>query len=198
MPPTADDELPLPPGGPPERWLFRGLDPRLGVAVAVIVDLGPSGAAYRAAVARPGRAPVVVVAERLARPRHGLELRGPGLWADHVLEEAGRRWTLGLEAQAVALARAEPDPGEDARGDPVPLGLDLDVEDEGPAVDLDAAGYGLWTWLRGEVLVGPDRIEVAAAGHREHRRGADLAPAPLLDWAEPGWRRAGDGSATGG
>jgi hypothetical protein len=59
------------------------------------------------------------------------------------------------------------------RGDLVPFGLDLEWEAEGAATPRPGGGgYGQWCTVTGEILLGADRIDVTAGGHREHAWGA--------------------------
>ncbi len=110
--------------------------------------LWASGWFAAAVVGVHGRALLQVVDLDAPRPPGpgDLDLRADGLWASVVPEEA-ERWTLGLEAFAVAFD----DPEEairSGRGDLVPLGFDL--EWEGPA--------GGVARVDGELLVGRDVI----------------------------------------
>ena len=72
-------------------------------------------------------------------PPVGLDLRGSGLWLS-LVDEGDGRWTIGLEAFALAV-----DDPDDDRGDLVPLGLDVEWED------------GV---VHGEVLVGDERRQI--------------------------------------
>ncbi|MEM8904867.1 MAG: hypothetical protein AAGF02_14290 [Actinomycetota bacterium] len=61
------------------------------------------------------------------RPERYLEIRGRGLWAHHVCEEPLRRWSVGLEA--VAVAHDDPGQGlDDGWGDPDGLAGDVEWE----------------------------------------------------------------------
>ena len=85
---------------------------------------------------REGHRWLVVRDDELAIPASGLDLRGPGLWLS-LVDEGDGRWTVGLEAFALAV-----DDPDDDRGDLVPLGLDVEWDD------------GV---LHGELLVGDER-----------------------------------------
>ncbi len=103
---------------------------------------GPGGrtAVFQAAVIEPFQLPVVIAERDIAGPERGWELRAPGLWAETVCEEPGRRWTYGLEAFALAVD----DPGEllgRGFGHRVPLGWELELEaDEDPRADDPGPG----------------------------------------------------------
>jgi hypothetical protein len=51
-------------------------------------------------------------------------------------------------------------------------------------------GYGQWCQVHGEVLIGDDRVEVAATGHREHGWGS--APRAWRVAVPPWWVSEGD------
>ena len=71
-------------------------------------------------------------------PRSGLaEIRASGLWADAIEEERGQRWTIGLEAFALAV-----DDPDDTVGRRVPIGFDLEWERSGPDLDGRTPGPG--------------------------------------------------------
>jgi len=109
-----------------------------------------------AALVRPGRRPVVLDEPEAPVPRPGrLEVRAPGLWVDAVVEEPGRRWTVGLEAFALEVD----DPAE-AVGVRMPLGFDLEWEATGPAGDDGVVP----ATVRGEVLVGDEALLLDAVG----------------------------------
>ncbi|MCU0311071.1 MAG: hypothetical protein MUE36_09015 [Acidimicrobiales bacterium] len=174
---TAGDERPHDPEGGAESWRFvadaAGSEPGLEVEVG----LRPGDAWFAATVHRAGVV-VAVVDPSVPRPRTPfLELRSPGLWADHVLEEAGRRWSLGLEAFGVAVPDADVDLFDpDLRGERLAVGWDLEWESEGPPVWERAGaptgvGYALACSVRGEVLLGDLRLELDTVGRRSHHWG---------------------------
>jgi hypothetical protein len=112
------------------------------------------GAEVTASVARSGHDLVVLREPDAPRPRAGLEVRASGLWADAIEEEPGERWTIGLEA--FALAVEHPD---DPVGHRVPLGFDLEWERAGAdAADRTPAR------VHGEVLVGQDALDLDTTG----------------------------------
>jgi hypothetical protein len=107
-----------------------------------------------ASVARPGEELVVLDEGEAPAPRAGMEIRASGLWADAIEEEAGQRWTIGLEAFALAVEHPE-----DVVGRRVPVGFDLEWERSGP----DAYGRTP-ARVHGEVLVEDAVIELDVDG----------------------------------
>lgn len=165
-----------------ELFDFQFVAPEHGLAGHVSVWLWPAvGRAWYWAGLLGACAPLVTIVEtELALPRAGLELRGSGVWADHNCETPLQHWSVGLEAFAVGLE----DPAEvfgTFRGERVPIGLDLEWESEPGEVQRIPSGYELSSCaVHGEVLVGPERYEVACRGGRSHCWGAML---PYLeDW----------------
>jgi hypothetical protein len=201
------DELSHPASAGSEVWDLAVVDPHHRVAVAVELRVADGRAAYAAAVVTDEAPVVALVADDLVAPRGGLELRGPGIWADQVCEEPGARWTLGLEAFAVALDDPADAVGE-ARGHPTPLGFDLDLDDVAAAAGAGAdgadgavdapdgvaavvGGYRRPCRLRGELLVGAGRLELDAWGYRGHVWGGGRGRAAegTAGW----WLPAGSG-----
>ncbi|MEZ5411461.1 MAG: hypothetical protein R2761_25745 [Acidimicrobiales bacterium] len=143
------------------------------VVVTQTVRGGPGGRTltFQAAVILPFELPLVVAEHDIAGPERGWELRAPGLWAETVCEEPGRRWTYGLEAFALALD----DPVEllgRGFGHRVPLGWELEFEapDDPQA---DSAGSG-----------------PAVVGHTGTGRGVLLFADRELEIEGPALRRA--------
>ena len=135
------------------RWVWDGDDGleggHLGMAFL------PSGLVHvTASVARPGHDLVVLDEQDAPPPRTGLEVRASGLWADAIEEEADTRWTIGLEAFALAV-----DHPDDVVGRRVPLGFDLEWERTGPDDDGRTPAH-----VHGEVLVEDDALELDAEG----------------------------------
>lgn len=196
---TPEDEAPHPAGVEPlwdESWYFDFAreDGSLGgyVRVGRYPNLGVFW--YWACVCGPGRPLVTVVDHELAPPRGtSLEVRGPGLWADHHCEDPLERWSLGLEAFAVALDDPRDAYGA-ARGDRIPFGLDLEWETTGEVFRYPSGldRYEVPCRVHGEVLVGTEAIGVDAVGQRDHSWG-------VRDWWSQGWCwtafRTGDGAA---
>lgn len=108
-----------------------------------------------ATVVRAGHDLVVLSEPDAPRPRAGsMEIRASGLWADAIEEEPGDRWTIGLEAFALAV-----DDPDDQVGLRVPLGFDLEWERTGADVDGRTPAH-----VHGEVLVAADEIDLDAEG----------------------------------
>jgi hypothetical protein len=123
---------------------------------------------YWAALVGEGRPLVNVVDLDILLPRARLEIRSDALWADHVCETPFNHWTVSNEAVAVALD----DPSDAiglARGTPTPLGFDLEWEaTHTPVSDERPRFYRQDAAVHGEVLVGPERLEIDAIGTRTH------------------------------
>ncbi|MFN0093096.1 MAG: hypothetical protein ACKVWR_22900 [Acidimicrobiales bacterium] len=123
-------------------------------------------------VLEAGRPLVTVVETDIAAPRAGFDWRAQGLWVEVVVEAPGRRWSVGLEAFALALD----DPADAlgaCRGERIPLGYDLEWETEGGLDHPLGAAHG-------EVLIGAAAYEVAGDGGARFTRGPfpPEAPAP--------------------
>jgi hypothetical protein len=167
------------PGSPAEQWSFTaghaGID-RLLVVHVSLVD-AERRASFAAALRVEPTYAVVLVAADLPLPRRGLELRGPGLWADHNVEEPLERWSLGLEAFGVGVeVPADVDlevllatiGSPELRGDRAPLGWDLEWTTVG-VVELDGErGHRAECRVEGEVLTADATAVVDAAGARTH------------------------------
>ncbi len=147
-----------------------GLYPNLGVAW------------YHAFVCGPDRPTVAVSDLEVPYPASTLEVRGPGLWADHIGSHPLERWQLGNEAYGVAVD----DPAElyrpsGARGDLVPMGLDLEWETDGEPYHYGyTTRYEIPCKVHGEVLLGSERIELDGHGQRDHSWA-------VRDWWQFGW-----------
>jgi hypothetical protein len=137
---------------------------------------------YWACLVGDSRPLVAVIDHEVVPPRGGrLELRHSGLWADHVCEEPLERWSLSLEAFAVALD----DPVDvygSMWGDRVPFGFELEWETDGhvfrypPGLDR----YEVPCRVHGGVLVGAESLDIDAVGQRDHSWG-------VRDWWSIGW-----------
>jgi len=181
------DETAHPPGPEllwSESWYFDFASPDAGLGGYVRVGHYPNLGVvwYWACLVGRGRPLVTVVDHTVAPPRSGsLELRGPGLWADHNIEEPLGRWSLGLEAFGVALD----DPADAYRGllgDRTALGLDLEWETAGEPYAWPAGldRYEIPCRVHGEILVGDERLELDGVGQRDHSWG-------VRDWWATGW-----------
>jgi hypothetical protein len=153
---------------------------------------------FWAAVVVEGRPLVAVRAHDVRIPRLGTEIRTDGVWASLTCESPLEHWSVGLESFGAAFE----DPLEawgGERGDVVPFGLELEWESVEPALPASApgaSGYGQWCAVHGDVLIGEERLEVDATGHREHLwgtvapRGWRVAAAGddgARRWAREGW-----------
>jgi len=108
-----------------------------------------------ASLVRPGQDLVVLHEPDAPLPRSGSrEIRASGLWADAIEEERGQRWTIGLEAFALAVDRPD-----DTVGRRVPIGFDLEWERRGPDVDGRTPAH-----VHGEVLIEADALDLDAVG----------------------------------
>jgi len=176
-----------------EIWSFAAHATPIAPAVEVELGLRPAvdDAWFSALLILPEVAVVVLELHLGSVRAPGLELRTSGLWADHVVEEPLRRWSLGLEAFGLAFPVAELsalDLGDpDIRGERVPVGWDLEWEHDALPGWYDTpsgvSAYGGPARVHGEVLVGVDAFEVDVVGHRAHRWGPGVrsstgAPSP--------------------
>ena len=167
-----------------ETWCFEVVQPSIAALACLTVLPHQRQAWYWSVVLRPDE-PVIHVADLAVRlaPRT-LELRGNELWADHIVEEPGERWTIGNEANAIALD----DPAEafgPGYGTPTPLGIDAEWE-RSSSPHLGDDGYAVDAVVHGEVLIGSSRVELDGPGRWWHRWGPLRlvnAPRPSEPWA---------------
>jgi len=164
---------------PSERWSFwagSAAQPPL-LVVHVTLLPGEGRASFAAALRLRPTYAVVLVAADLPMPRRGIELRGPGIWADHNVEEPFERWSLGLEAFGVGLEVGEGDDLEvllarsgspDLRGDRAPMGWDLEWTSTGAVVADGPSAYRVECRVEGELLVQSEALEIDVGGGREH------------------------------
>jgi hypothetical protein len=156
-----------------ETWWFDLADPDSGRGAVVRLALRPADrvAWWWVAVVGCGPSLVALRAHDVPIPPRGTDIRTDGLWASMQCETPLEHWSVGVECFGVAYD----DPWDalrGERGDLVPLGLDLEWEAEAPATPRpDGNGYGQWCSVTGEILLGDDRIDVTAIGHREHAWG---------------------------
>ena len=135
------------------RWSWgEDADGEAGHLGLVLPAVGP--VRVTASLARPGHDLVVLDDPDVPRPRTGREVRASGLWADAIEEEPGQRWTIGLEAFALAV-----DHPDDTVGIRVPLGFDLEWERTGPDADGRTPAH-----VYGEVLVEDAELAVDTSG----------------------------------
>ena len=168
------------PGDWEERYWFDLATPDLGVYARLSLRPFQGIAWWWAALVRPGEALVAIRADDVRIPAAGTEIRTDGIWACVTCETPLEHWSVGLEAYGAAFD----DPLEawgSERGDLVPFGLDLEWEAIESPLEL-TDGYAQECEVHGDVLLGPERIDVGAHGWRAHEWGAPEGP---------GWRFAG-------
>lgn len=137
------------------RWSWRGPDGNEAGHLGLVFDAARGLVEVTATLARPSHDLVTLSEPEAPRPRPGsMEVRASGLWADAVEEEPGERWTIGLEAFALAVEHPA-----DTVGVRTPLGFDLEWERAGPDADGVTPAR-----VHGEVLVGVEALEVGAPG----------------------------------
>ena len=175
-----------------DRFVHAGF-----VRFAVQPNLGRTQ--FWAAVVRPDSPYVLCRDGDLQLPPQAglLEVRGGALWTHAICETPLDHWTVAMEAYALAFD----DPFEackSERGDRIGLAFDLEWEQAGAVVDLHAdrhpimhedvaghpdptrhevLGHELPCVVHGELLIGDDRYDVLAVGHRVRSWG--VLPTPL-------------------
>lgn len=160
-----------------ESWYFdwAAADGSSGgyVRVGLYPNLGVCW--YWASLVREHEPLVTVIDHRVPLPTAAgsLELRAPGLWADHNLLTPLEHWSLGLEAFALVLENPTDAYGPEPRGEQIAFGLDLEWETDGtPYLHPEPVErYEVPCHVHGEVLVGDQRLEVDAPGQRDHSWG---------------------------
>ncbi len=170
-----------------ESWYFDFVTRDGAVAGYVRAGLYPNLGSlwYWAYLVRPeaDRSLVAVIDHDVAIPPAGgsLELRSEGLWADHIVETPLDHLTVGLEAFGVALDGPEEAYGG-LRGERTALGFDLEWETDRALTFAYpmTTRYEISCMVRGEVLVGDERLEIDAVGQRDHSWG-------VRDWWTFGW-----------
>jgi hypothetical protein len=197
---APDDDRPhvaVPSSAWTESWEWRLVvpDASLVLTVAVVRRPAEGRVSYLAGLFGHDRPTVSVIEHDVVAPRDGsLELRGSGIWADHVCETPFSHWSLGLEAFGLTLDDPADAVGH-GRGIPTPMGLDTEWEDEGAPLPLVSGdGYLVVGRAHGEILVGAEEHDVVGAGHRLHRWGTGPR---LVEWWGSG-TRAGQGTPVAG
>lgn len=182
---TARVVAAIPEGDPGWEPAPERVPERVIVATQVSVHPASGAASFQAAVVEPGRRPVVITESDLRIPGRGWELRGSGLWADHLVETPYRHWSYGLEAFALAID----DPWElmaAGLGERIALGWELEFECEQDPERLGPSGYQQLGTAHGLLLLGRRQLEIEGPACRSHRWGA---PAPDADEIRPEQRR---------
>jgi hypothetical protein len=145
---------------------------------------------------------VVVRDHEVTLPRGAaLEIRADALWSELVCETPGEHWSIGLEAFGVRLDTAE-DALHGEIGERIALGFDFEWETTGEPFRSDLDGVvreeqpGV---VRGEVLLGRDRIALDAVGRFEHSTGSeyetDTATRSTVAWDDGSWWSLRDSAA---
>jgi hypothetical protein len=172
------------PGSEPgwrEAWSFDAVarDATVGISVRLALHPQRRRAGYRALLFGEGRPLVAVIDDDVPLPgaTAGLEIRTDGLWADHPCEAPLERWSLGLEAFALALDATTEVTGDD-RGERIPFGLDLEWDADGVPEDTGPGRYAVPCRVHGGVLVGREALELDGWGRWSHRWG----PPPPGPW----------------
>jgi hypothetical protein len=130
---------------------------------------------------------VVVRDHDVPLPRaSALEVRSEGLWGELTCETPLEHWSFGMEAFGLVIE----DPLEALQpggeiGKRVPVGLDLEWEAIGPPFEHPHANQPRGRYqhagrVRGEFLVGEERIAIDGMGERDHSWGE-------LDWWRSPW-----------
>ncbi|MEO1063786.1 MAG: hypothetical protein AAFZ07_20400 [Actinomycetota bacterium] len=166
-----------------ETWWFATWDVE-GAAWWISISAHPATRRswYAAAWVEPGARPVVVADAEMPwpRPERYLEIRGRGLWAHHVCEEPLQRWSIGLEA--VAVAHDDPAQGlDDGWGDPDGLAGDVEWEGVGDVVERSDGSYDQPCRVDGVLeRVGRELRPDDAPGHRGRIIGGVEEPALIV------------------
>jgi len=181
----ASDEGRHAPGDDPlwsESWYFDFTTPDGALGGWVRLGLYPNlGVAWYHAFLVGGRRPTVAVVDHaVPLPPSTLEIRAPGLWADHVRETALDHWTVANETHAVALD----DPADlygRALGTPTPFAIDLEWETDGePYPYPGVSRYEIPCVVHGEIFIADETIAFVGHGQRDHSWG-------VRDWWQFGW-----------
>ena len=135
--------------------------------LTVTVAVNGQRAMYHATLLTPENEWATVYSAELTRPRHGVVLRGDGMWADHICETPYEHWTVGLEAFAVVTAVEPTGDLVELRGDLVALGLDVEWTTSG-SIELIPGGYRIPCAVEGEILFGDESYGIEADGWRSH------------------------------
>ena len=152
----------------------------------------------------PGRGPVVVRDHEVTLPRGAaLEIRADSLWSELVCETPGEHWSIGLEAFGVRLDTAE-DALHGEIGERIALGFDFEWETTGEPFGSDVDGVVREEQpgaVRGDVLLGRDRIALDTVGRFEHsigrEYGTDVATRSTVAWDDGSWWSLRSGAAGG-
>jgi hypothetical protein len=163
------------PAAPDEAWGIEwGAADGNGGFVRLALHRAARVAWFWAYLLRPVGGPVVVRDHEVTLPRGAaLEIRADALWAELVCETPGEHWSIGLEAFGVRL-----DEPEDALygeiGERIALGFDFEWETAGApyrSTRGDVVREEQPGTVRGEILLGRERIPLDTAGWFGHSTG---------------------------
>ena len=192
--------------GPDEAWDFEwGNADGNGGFVRLALHRADRVAWFWAYLLRPGGGPVVVRDHEVMIPRAAaLEIRADALWSELVCETPGEHWSIGLEAFGVRLDDAA-DALDGEIGERIALGFDFEWETSGDPFGSQLDGVSREEQpgvVRGEVLLGRDRIPLDAVSRFEHSTGefdkARMSTRSAVAWDDGEWwslRSAGDARA---
>jgi hypothetical protein len=184
-----------PPAEPDEAWGFEwGTAAGDGGFVRLALHRTERVAWFWAYVLRPGGGPVVVRDHEVTLPRGAaLEIRAEALWAELVCETPGEHWSIGLEAFGVRLDDAD-DATRGEIGERIAVGFDCEWETAGEPFTTALGGVTTVEQpgvVRGEVLLGRDRIPLDTVGRFEHEAGAldtaGSASRSTVAWDDGSW-----------
>jgi hypothetical protein len=161
---------------PDEAWGFEwGTADGNGGFVRLSLHRSERVAWFWAYLLRPGIGPVAVRDHEVTLPRGpALEIRADSLWSELVCETPNEHWSIGLEAFGVSLD----DVGDSLLGEigeRIALGFDFEWETTGDSFASELSGVAFEEQpgvVRGEVLLGRDRLPLDTVGRFEHSVGA--------------------------
>jgi hypothetical protein len=180
---------------PDEAWGFEwGTADGNGGFVRLALHRAERVAWFWAYLWRPWAGPVAVRDHEVTLPRsRALEIRADSLWSELVCETPGEHWSIGLEAFGVRLDRAA-DGLTGEIGERIALGFDFEWETTGDpfSSEFDGVAYDEQPGVvRGEILLGRDRIPLDTAGRFEHSVGpVDSVEVPArysMAWDDGSW-----------
>jgi hypothetical protein len=187
---------------PDEAWGFEwGTADGNGGFVRLALHRSARVAWFWAYLLRPDGGPVVVRDHEVTLPRGAaLEIRADSLWSELVCETPGEHWSIGLEAFGVRLDHAD-DALRGEIGERIALGFDFEWETTGDAFGATtegAVGEEQPGVVRGEVLLGRDRIPLDTVGRFEHVIGGpDATDRTTVAWTDGTWSSTRSGMQVG-
>ena len=154
------------------RTTIRSADQAMSVGLQIGLDRGTGLVSFIGAVLEEGREPLVVVDSSIVPSNDSWEVRGDGIWVDHVCETPFEHWSYGLEAFGLRLD----DPAEllgRGFGYREPLGWELEFEStakpepQGQS-DGELGGYRQDGTAHGLVLFKGREVEIDGSAVRQH------------------------------